>query len=137
MHNNLPIKVSHIIITCVILWEFFTPAFAGAFLREFVWQQVSSNSQDSSQYSRQFNNAVIWMVSTRNLCISFSRTDFRLCLYYLIVWSNFLHNFRRLLNPPSHVYSYYFRANLLHSLIMWLIDLSLSPHYLQLLFCCI
>ena len=37
----------------------------------------------------------------------------------------------------SSLVSYSFCANLLHSLIMWLIVSSLSPHNLHLLFCCI
>ena len=38
----------YIIIT---LWEFFTPALADGLSLESEWQQVSSNLQDSSQYS--------------------------------------------------------------------------------------
>ena len=36
-----------------LLWELFTPVLADSLPQEFEWQQVSSNFQDSSQYSGQ------------------------------------------------------------------------------------
>ena len=39
--------------------------------------------------------------------------------------------------PPSRALSYTLFSNFLHSLIMWLIVSSLSPHNLHLLFCCV
>ena len=78
--------------------------------------------------------------SQRSLCISVSWTDAGLHIYHLFVWSNldFLHN-SQLITLPTQLCQvlYSFCANLLHSLIMWLIISSLSPHNLQLLFCCI
>ena len=60
--------------------------------------------------------------SHRSLCVSFSRTDVRLCIYNLFVWSNlnFLHN-SQWINLPTQpcLVLYSFSANLLHSLIMW------------------
>ena len=76
----------------------------------------------------------------RGLCASFSKIYVGLCIYYLLVWSNlsFLHNYQWITLPTkSCVVLYPFCANLLHSLIMWLIILSLSPHKLHLLFCCV
>ena len=78
--------------------------------------------------------------SHRSLCVSFSRTGAGLCIYHLFVWSNW-----NLLHIPqwttlltqSCLALYFFCANLLHSLIMWLMVSSLSPHSLHLLFCCV
>ena len=59
---------------------------------------------------------------------------------YLFVWSNFnfLHNSQWItLLTQSSLVLYSFCAKLLHSLIMWLIAASLSPHNLHLLFCCV
>ena len=78
--------------------------------------------------------------SHRSLCLSFSRTAAGLCIYHLFVWSNFnfLHISRWITLPTqSCLVLYSFCANLLHSLIMWLMFLSLSPHNLHLLFWCI
>ena len=69
--------------------------------------------------------------SQRNLCISFYRTDSRLCIYYLFEWSNlnFLHNSQWITFPTqSCLVLYSLCANLNHSLIMWLIVSSFSPH---------
>ena len=74
----------------------------------------------------------------RSLCESFSRTIAGLCIYHLFVWSNwnFLHIFQWITLPTQSCLALYsFCANLLHSLIMWLIVSSLSPHSLHLLFC--
>ena len=72
-----------------------------------------------------------------NLCISFSRTDTGSCIY---VWSNlnFLHNSQWITLPTqSCLVLYSFCANLLHSLIMWLMVSFRSLHNLHLLFCCV
>ena len=76
--------------------------------------------------------------SQRRLCVSFSWTGAGLCIYHLLVWSNlnFLHISQWITLPTqSYLVLYSFCANLLHSLIMWLIVSSLSPHSLHLLFC--
>ena len=76
--------------------------------------------------------------SHRSLCVSFSRTGAGLCIYHLFVWSNlnFLHISQWItLTTQSCLVLYSFSANLLHSLIMWLMVSSLSPHRLHLLFC--
>ena len=78
--------------------------------------------------------------SHRSLCVSFSRTGTGLCIYHLLAWSNL--NFlliSQLITLPdqSCLVLYSFDANLLHSLIMWLIVSSLSPHSLHLLFYCV
>ena len=76
--------------------------------------------------------------SQRNLCVSFSWTGAELCIYHLLVWLNinFLHISQWITLPTqSCLVLYSFYANLLHSLIMWLIVSSLSPHSLDLLFC--
>ena len=78
--------------------------------------------------------------SHRSLCESFSRTGAGLCIYHLFVWSNwnFLHISQWFTLPiQSCLALYSFCANLLHSLIMWLIVSSLSLHSLHLLFCCV
>ena len=73
------------------------------------------------------------------LVVSFSRTDSGLHICYLVVWSNFsfFHNsqwitFLTQLCLDLHS----FCPSLLHSLMMWLIVLSLSLHNQHLLFCC-
>ena len=76
----------------------------------------------------------------RSLCVSFSRTATGLCIYHLFIWSNFnfLHISQWITLPIlTCLVLYSFCANLLHLLIMWLMILSLSPHNLHLLFCCI
>ena len=78
--------------------------------------------------------------SHRSLCVSLSRTDAGLCIYHLFVWSNlnFMHISQWITLPTqSCLVLYYFCANLLHSLIMWLMVSSLSPHRQHLLFCCV
>ena len=69
--------------------------------------------------------------------LSFSKTGAGLYIYHLLVWSNlnFLHIFQWITLPTqSCLILYSFCANLLHSLIMWSIVSSLSPHNLYLLF---
>ena len=65
--------------------------------------------------------------SQRGLCVSFSRTDYRLCIYRLFVRSNlnFLHNSQWII----------FSTIVVTSLL--LIISSLSPHNLHLLFYCL
>ena len=75
--------------------------------------------------------------SHRSLCVSFSRTGAGLCIYLLFEWSNlnFLHISQWITLPTqASLVLYSFCANLLHSLIMWLMVSSLSPHSLHLLF---
>ena len=84
--------------------------------------------------------SVCMLKSHRSLCVLFSRTGARLCIYHLFVWSNW--NFLLIsqwttLPTQSCLALYSFCANLLDSLIMWLIVSSLSPHSLHLLFCCV
>ena len=76
--------------------------------------------------------------SNRSLCVSFSRAGAGLCIYYLLVWSNpnFLYISLWITLPTqSCLVLYSFCANLLHSLIMWLIVSSLPLHCLHLQFC--
>ena len=78
--------------------------------------------------------------SPMSLRVSFSRTDVELCIHHLIVWLNFcfLHNYEWITLPTQpFIVLYSFCANLLHSPIMWLIVLSLSPHNFHLQFCCV
>ena len=84
--------------------------------------------------------SVCMLKSHRSLCESFSRTGAGLRIYHLFVWSNwnFLHISQWTTLPTQSCLALYsFCANLLHSLIMWLIVSSLSPHSLHLLFCCV
>ena len=74
------------------------------------------------------------------VCVSFSWTNAWLCIYDLFVWSNFnfLHSSQWITLPTqSYLVLYSFCANSLHSFIIWLMVSSLSPHNLQLLFCCV
>ena len=78
--------------------------------------------------------------SQRRLCVSFSRTDSGLCIYYLFVWSNFsfLHNSQWITLPTQSCQVLFpFCTSLLHSVIMWLIISSLSPYNQHIRFCCI
>ena len=78
--------------------------------------------------------------SDRSLCVSFSRTGARLCIYHLLAWSNlnFLHISQWITLPTQSCLALYsFCANFLHSLTMWLMVSSLSLHSLHLLFCCV
>ena len=75
--------------------------------------------------------------SHRSLCVLFSRIGAGLCIYHLLVWSNFnfLHISQWITLPTQSCLALYsFCANLLHSLIMWLIVSSPSPHSLHLPF---
>ena len=83
--------------------------------------------------------SVCMLKSHRSLCVSFSRTGAGLYIYHLLVWSNlnFLHISQWITLPTQSCLALYSRANLQHSLIMWLVVSSLSPHSLHLLFCCV
>ena len=49
------------------MWEFSIQPLADGFSLDFELQQVSSSLQDSSKYSTDLNNAIVWVVSTRPL----------------------------------------------------------------------
>ena len=75
-----------------------------------------------------------------SICVSFSRVATGLCIYHLFVWSNL--NFLQIsqwisLPTQSYIVLYSFSANLLHSLIIWLMVSYQSPHNLHLLFSCV
>ena len=75
----------------------------------------------------------------RILCITFSYTDSGLCIYHLVVWSKFqflLHSSQWIIFPHPVVPRILW-VFLLHSTIMWLIILSLSPLNIYFLFCCV
>ena len=75
--------------------------------------------------------------SHRSLCVLFSKTGAGLCIYHLLVWSNLNFLYISLwitLLTQSCLVLYSFCANLQHSLNMWLMVSSLSPHSLHLLF---
>ena len=75
--------------------------------------------------------------SPRRFCVSFSRRDAGLCIYYLFVWSifNFCHSSLWLTLPTqSFLVSHSFCAKLLFSLIKWLIVSYLFLHNLYLQF---
>ena len=76
--------------------------------------------------------------SHRSLCVSFSRKVAGLYICHLFIWPNwyfFLISQWIPLLTHSCLVLYSFSVNLLHSLIMWLIVSSLSPHIPHLLFC--
>ena len=76
--------------------------------------------------------------SLRILCVSFSRTDYDLSVYHLVLWSNFnfLHNFQWVtFTTQSCQILNTFGVSLLESLAVWFIALSLSQYNLHLLFC--
>ena len=84
--------------------------------------------------------SVCMLKSHRSICEGFSWTGDWLCIYHLLVWSNLnsLHISQWTTLPTrSFLALYSFCANLQHSLIMWLIVSSLSPHNVHLLFCCV
>ena len=84
-----------------------------------------------------------WSIGTskshRSWCVSLSRTGAGLCIYHLLVWSNwnFLHISHWITLPTQSFLALYSCAYLLHLLIMWLIISSLLPHSLHLLLCCV
>ena len=76
-------------------------------------------------------------MSHRSLCVLCFRSVAGLFIYHFLVWSKlkFLHiSLWTTLPTQSCLVLYSFCANLLHSLIMWLVFSSLSPHSLHLLF---
>ena len=84
-----------------------------------------------------------WTVCNSNfqssLYVSFSRTDFGLCIYHFsygqISISCTIPSGSH--SPPRCATLIYFLVNLLHFLIVWLIVSSLSPHNLHLQFSCV
>ena len=82
--------------------------------------------------------SVCILKSQKCFCVSFSRTDSGLYIYYLFIWSNlnFWHNSQWITFPTlSCLVLCSFRANFLHSLIIWLIFSSQLQYNLHLLFC--
>ena len=79
--------------------------------------------------------SVCILKSHRSLCVLFSRTGAGLCIYHLLIWSNFnfLHISQWMTLPTQSCLALYSCANLLHSLFIWLIVSSLSLHSLHLL----
>ena len=78
--------------------------------------------------------------SQRILIISFSNADSELCLYHLFIWSNSncLHNSQWITLPTlSCLDLYSFGANLLLSLVKWLIVSFLSPHNIYFVASCL
>ena len=76
----------------------------------------------------------------REVCVTFSRTDVGQCIYHLFVRSNrnFLYNSQWIPFPTLSCLDLCpFLANLLHSVITWLIVSFQSSHNLNLRFCCI
>ena len=74
----------------------------------------------------------------RSWLMAFSRTGAGLFIYHLLVWSNlnFLHISQWITLPTQSCLALYsLCTNLQHSLIIWLMVSSLSPHSLHLLFC--
>ena len=84
---------------------------------------------------------ITWSVcmskSHMRLCVSFFRTGAGLCIYHLLVRSNFPLHISQWITLPIQLclVLYSFSANLLYLVIMWLIISSLSPHSLHLLLC--
>ena len=84
-----------------------------------------------SGHQAKIRRSVCISKSQRNLCVSFSRTNSGLCICHLFVWSNFnfLHNSQWITLPTQLcLVLYSFCADLLPSLLMWLVVSSLSPH---------
>ncbi len=78
--------------------------------------------------------------SHRSSCVSFSKIGDGLCIYHLLAWSNlnFWHISQWITLPTqSCLVLFSFYANLLHSIIMWLMVSSLPLYSLHLLFCCV
>ena len=82
----------------------------------------------------------VFSKSQRGLGVSFSRTDSGLGICHSFITSNlnFLHNSLWIPFPTQwSLVLNSFCTNLLHSVIIWLIVSSLSPHNLHLLFSCV
>ena len=72
--------------------------------------------------------SVSMLKSHRSLCVAFFRTGAGLCIYHLLVWSNvnFLHISQWITLPAQSCLALYSHcANLLNSLIIWLMVSSL------------
>ena len=73
--------------------------------------------------------SVCMLKSHKSLCVAFSRTGAGLCIYHLLVWSNlnFLHISQWITLPTQSCLASYSRcANLMHSLIIWLIIIIIT-----------
>ena len=151
---NAPITIG-IIVTCMFHIFFFSRArsrYLSFFSYSFSFILWSAGTAKSTILQVLFFLLIIiksgllagirWSVciskSHRSLCVAFSRTGAGFCIYHLLVWSNlnFLHISQWITLPTQTCLALYSRcANLLHSLIIWLMVSSLSPHSLHLLFC--
>ena len=72
-----------------------------------------------------------WSLNPREFCVPFSRTDAGFCIWSNGIWSNFniFHDSQWIsFSSQLCLVLYTFWSNWLHSLIMWLIVLYLSPH---------
>ena len=136
-----PIAIG-LIITCMFHSFFFTflvrSRYLSLFLFSFDFTLWSVHNFTNSLFflltiTQSSCQAEIWWSvhiskSQRSLCISFSKMNSGWCIYHLIVrWNfNFLH-YSYWINLPTQLclVLYSFCASLLHSLIMWLIVLSL------------
>ena len=87
------------------------------------------------------NNRPVCILSSQEIsCILYSRMDFCLRIYHIVVWSNLniLNNsmwdtFR----TQSCLVWYSFLSGFQHSFIMWLTVSSLPPHNQHFPFCCV
>ena len=75
--------------------------------------------------------------SLRSLSALFSRIDPGLCMYHFFVWLNLNFLLIFLVHPFVSSLTFLLPHILPHSLIMWLMFSSLSPHNIYFLFCCI
>ena len=111
---------------CLFFFLFFCCCCCLLLLGLVVWSRLSDPF--GCQNSRR-----IWVCHSSGLMLGFAYT-------ILFIWwnFNFLHNSQWITLPTqSCLVLYSFCANLLHSLIMWLMVSYLSPHNQHLLFCCI
>ena len=152
---NAPITIG-IIVTCMFHSFFRLPCKVEVLIPLFTFFQFYSVVSRDSKVDYFASSFFFWLIiiksgllpgirwsvcmlkSQRSLCVSFSRTGAGLCIYHLLVWSNlsFLH-ISQWITLPTHscLVLYSLCANLPHSLIIWLVVSSLSPHSLHLLFC--
>ena len=120
----------------VTLWSAGTAKLAIRQVLSFLMIIIRSSRLDEIRWS------VCMSKSYRSLCVSFSWTDSGLSIYRLFVSLNFFLSFlfaqSQWITFPTQscLILYSFCANLLHSLIMWLIVSFLSPRNLH-LFCCV
>ena len=106
------------------------------------WDSKVNNFVNSLFFVDYYMATIRWSLSMlkshKSLCVLFSRTGAELYIYHLLVWLNLncLHISSWIFLPTqSCLVLYSFCANLLHSLIMWLMVSYLSLHSLHLLFC--